>query len=103
MTAERSGSGMGLKPEETELQGYWLDLGSSVVPDANWERIDKLTSDYLEPVATSTDGACKLYRDPADGRFWELSRVAPQMKDGGPPLLSAISPPEALRKYGMDT
>ena len=93
---------MRLKPEETELQGFWLDLGSSVTPDSNWERIDELTKDYLELVATSPDGACRLYRDPADGRFWELSRVAPQMKDGGPPLLSAIEAPEAAHKYRLD-
>lgn len=93
---------MQLKPEETELQGYWLDLGSSVVPDSNWERIDKLTHDFLELVATSADGACRLYRDLEDGRFWELTRVAPQMKDGGPPLLSVISPSDAARKYRMD-
>jgi hypothetical protein len=93
---------MRLRPEETELQGYWLDLGSAVVPDANWERIDMLTNDYLEPVATSADGTCKLYRDPADGRFWELSRVAPEMKDGGPPLLSAIEATEAARKFRLD-
>jgi hypothetical protein len=93
---------MHLKPEETELQGYWLDLGSSVVPDANWERIDRLTNDYLEPVAVSADGTCRLYRDPTDGRFWELSRIAPQMKDGGPPLLSTIGLPEAAHKYRLD-
>jgi len=93
---------MRLKPEETELRGYWLDLGSSVVPDSNWERIDALTNGYLEPVVTGADGTCKLYRDPADGRFWELSRVAPQMKDGGPPLLSAIGAPEAALKYQLD-
>jgi Immunity protein 27 len=93
---------MRLKPEETELQGFWLDLGSSVVPDSNWERIDKLTNNYLELVATGKDGAIRLYRDPADGRFWELSRVAPQMKDGGPPLLSTIGAPEAAHKYRLD-
>ena len=77
---------MNLKPEETVLQGYWLDLGSSVAPDARWERITRLTEEYLELLATGEDGREKLYRDPADGRLWELAPVAPEMP-ASPPLL----------------
>jgi Immunity protein 27 len=94
---------MRLKPEETELQGYWLDLGSAVTPDSNWKRIDSLTNDYLELVATCGDSTCRLYRDPEDGRFWELSHVAPQMKDGGPPCLTVIGAREAKEKYPQST
>jgi hypothetical protein len=91
---------MQLKPEETELRGFWIDLGSSMTPDAWWERITILTREFLELVATSSDETARLYRDPADGRFWELTGVAPQMKDGGPPLLTCIGTERARERYG---
>ena len=28
-----------LKPEEIEVRGYWIDIGSAVAPDSGWERI----------------------------------------------------------------
>jgi len=89
---------MRLKPDETMLQGYWLDLGSSVAPDARWERIIRLTEEYLELLATGGDGRDKLYRDPADGRLWELTPVAPEMP-ASPPLLQVIAPERATIKY----
>jgi hypothetical protein len=90
---------MRLKHEETELRGFWIDLGSSMVPDASWDRIDYLTKESLELVETLADGAASLYRDPADGRLWELTKVAPQMKDGGPPRLTVIEAGEAAKKF----
>jgi Immunity protein 27 len=88
-----------LKPEQTVLQGFWLDLGSSVVPDARWDRITRLTGEFLQLLATG-DGGELLYRDPADGRLWELTAVAPEMS-ASPPLLQVISPEEATSKYGV--
>jgi hypothetical protein len=90
---------MHLKPEETALQGFWLDLGSSVTPDARWERISRLTEEYLELLATVEDGREKLYRDPADGRLWELTPVAPEMPSS-PPLLMVIAQEKAREKFG---
>jgi hypothetical protein len=89
-----------LRPEETELQGYWLDLGSSVTADAQWERIRLLTSDYLELLATGSDGRSQLYRDPADGRLWELVPVESRLPDG-PPMLRVIDPSRAMETYGV--
>jgi hypothetical protein len=90
----------GLKPEETELQGYWLDTGSAVTPDANWDRIQRLTDGYLELLAVVSDGREQLYRDPADGRLWELVPVAPHIP-AGPPLLRVIPPTAAAEKYAV--
>jgi len=90
---------MHLRPEETVLQGYWLDLGSSVAHDARWERITRLTEECLELLVTGEDGREKLYRDPADGRLWELVPVAPEMS-ASPPLLQVIEPGRAQKKYG---
>lgn len=89
-----------IEPEETELRGFWLDLGSSVTPDAVWERIRLLTSEYLELLATSADGREKLYRDPGDGRFWELVPVDLNLP-AGPPLLQAIPLSQARDKYSF--
>ena len=87
-----------LKPEETEVQGYWIDIGSAVTPDSGWERIVRLTGDSLQLLATGNDGRELLYRDPADGRLWELVPVAPQIP-AGPSRLRVISPALAEKKY----
>ena len=89
-----------IKPEETELQGFWIDLGSKVTPDSHWERILQLSSEYMEMLATGGDGAEKLYRDPADGRLWELVPVDPRIP-AGPPLLQVISQSRAKEKYSV--
>ncbi len=90
-----------IKPEETQLQGYWIDVGSAVTPDANWERIRRLTSDYLELLAKTGDGREQLYRDPGDRRLWELVPVDERLP-AGPPLLRVILPHEAKAKYDID-
>jgi hypothetical protein len=70
-------------PEETEIRGFWIDLGSGMTPDSNWERVTALVDSYFEPLGN--DGSS--FRDPADGRIWELVRPMPNLKNGGPPLL----------------
>ena len=37
------------------------------------KRIQQLVRDYLKKVATDRTGWEVLYRDPGDGRYWELS------------------------------
>jgi hypothetical protein len=85
-----------LSNEETMIRGYWLDLGSRMVPDSGWERINQLT-EQMELLTTSADGATKLYRDPVDGRFWERTPVSPTLPQG-PPVLSVIT--EVLARAG---
>lgn len=91
-----------IMPEETYLQGYWLDTGSSMTPDSNWERINDLTANCLELLASSKDGREQLYRDNTDGRLWELTPVEP-MLPAGPPILRVISNIAAEEKYGLKT
>lgn len=90
----------GIKPEEIELQGYWLDTGSSLAPDSNWERIRHLTGGQLVHLATAGNGREKLYRDPTDNRLWELVPVDPNLA-AGPPLLRVIEPARAEEKYSV--
>lgn len=89
-----------IRPEETILQGYWLDTGSSVTADANWERIRRLTQEHLELMAIAGNGRERLYRDPGDNRLWELTPVDPNLP-AGPPLLQVIDRPSAARKYAL--
>lgn len=87
-----------LKPEETQLIGMWLDLGSKVVGDAVNDRIIWLVENRLTQLGNSTDGISTLYRDPRDGRTWELSFPFP----GGPAALGVISGEDARARYGVE-
>ena len=66
-------------------------------------RINWLASEVLENVGVGKEsgGWEKLYRDPADGRYWLLTYPHGEMQGGGPPLLSNLSltEPEVKEKY----
>ena len=87
-----------LKPEETQLIGMWLDLGSKVVGDAVNDRILWLVENRLTLLCKGTDGLSTLYRDPRDGRAWELSFPF----SGGPAALWIISGEDARVRYGVE-
>jgi hypothetical protein len=91
-----------LRPDEAELIGQWLDIGSRIVADGVAARIRFLTEERLQKLAVSRDKRSTLYRDPADGRLWELSYPYPEFNAGGPPRLCVIAPPAAMLKYGLD-
>ena len=61
------------------------------------ERIYNLTQNYLEKVFDA--GWEILFRDPVDGRLWELTFPKGDMHGGGPRRLSYISNEEANKKY----
>jgi hypothetical protein len=90
-----------LKPDESHLVGYWLDLGSGVEKDSVWERIEWLISSRLERISRNSSGTECLYRDPADGRYWEYTLRASRMRGGGPPSLKIISREQAEKKYDL--
>ncbi|HEX8129177.1 MAG TPA: Imm27 family immunity protein [Pyrinomonadaceae bacterium] len=89
---------MKLRPHETDLLGRWIVVDGKVVGDANTERIEKLTKEYLEKVAGG--GWDTLYRDPKDGRYWELIYPESHMHGGGPPRLTYLSHEQVRGKYG---
>jgi hypothetical protein len=43
-----------------------------------------------------------LYRDPRDGRFWELTYPHGDVQGGGPPRLHLLSVEELRGKYSFD-
>ena len=89
-------------PEETDLDGRWEVVGDRVRANAISKRIWKLTSDYLQEIATDWSGWETLYRDPQDGRYWVLTYPQGEYHGGGPPRLTHISEDVARAKYGED-
>ena len=88
-----------LKALEVEIVGAWLSDGNRAIADENELRIDWLTKDVLEEIATDQSGWEKLYCDPQDGRLWERTFPNSSMHGGGPKKLWNISEEEARQKY----
>jgi hypothetical protein len=89
-----------ISADETEIRGCWLESAGTVVKDANTERIEKLTSDYLRELKRDDSGWNVLYIDPKDSRYWELSYPDSGLSAGGPPLLKHLSREDVRNKYG---
>ncbi len=89
-----------LRPDEVDLVGQWLDVGSRLVSDGVTARIERLIRSRLERVAADETGWATLYRDPRDGRFWERTFPRSEMHGGGPPRLTVISRQAAAEKSG---
>jgi hypothetical protein len=88
-----------LQPDETELVGQWLNTGGRIQGDSGCRRIEWLVSERLRRLGADASGWDVLYRDPRDGRLWELTFPMSEMHGGGPPRLSLISPDAAASKY----
>jgi hypothetical protein len=89
-----------LAPEEVDLRGEWLvQKDRSVVADATEKRIEWLTTQKLERIANDWSGWETLFRDPQDGRLWELTYPHSEMHGGGPRRLHVLSRNEAAAKY----
>jgi hypothetical protein len=88
-----------LNSSEVEIVGAWLFDGQRASADENELRIDWLTKNFLEEIATDWSGWETLYRDPSDGRFWECTFPHGATQGGGPKKLWNISEEVARRKY----
>jgi hypothetical protein len=60
-----------------------------------------LIEKHLEYIATSTDGWRKLYMDPNDSRYWELTHPYSEQHSGGPRALTCITTKEAHNKFNF--
>jgi hypothetical protein len=88
-----------LEPDETDIVGQWLNTGGRIDGDSGCRRIEWLVSERLKRLGADASGWDVLYRDPRDGRLWELTYPNSAMHGGGPPRLTVISPDAAARKY----
>lgn len=90
-----------LGPDETDLIGQWVKEGNRVIGDPVEARIDRLIAHHLQKLAVSPEfgGWEILYRDPDDGRYWELTYPHGEMHGGGPKRLTNIPAMAAIAKY----
>ena len=89
-----------LGPEEVDLRGDWLvQKDRAVIADETEQRIEWLTTQKLQRIANDQSGWETLYRDPRDGRLWELTYPRSGMHGGGQRRLHVVSRDEAEAKY----
>jgi len=91
-----------LRADEQRLDGLWELRDGHVVGDAACERIETLITKHLERITTDASGWDTLYRDPQDGRYWELVYLHSEMHGGGPPSLIQVQKSVIKEKYGLD-
>ena len=93
---------MSLAHDEIELVGGWIKKDGRMIADDVCRRIETLIGSELLRVANSRSGWEMLYRDPQDGRFWELYYPLGEMHGGGPPALRVLDRNEVHQKYGLE-
>jgi hypothetical protein len=89
-----------LRPDERLLDGAWTD-GPGSVHDRVDRRIFWLVSRRLTLVGVAEGGWRQLYRDPGDGRLWELSFPQGSLHGGGPRRLECVAALVAAEWYGV--
>lgn len=92
-----------LHPQETVLIGEWIEGDGQVRADAICARIERLTNGILNIVQDHplAGGWRRLFRDRADGRYWELFYPHSDLHGGGPPALRLIGADEIAAEYGF--
>lgn len=100
MTVARTLENTALSAPETDLIGSWLPRKHKLLPDPLCQRIQRLVECHLVELAVVQSGSETLYRDPNDGRLWELSWPQFSLPGGGPPRLTHVTADAARLKYG---
>jgi hypothetical protein len=88
-----------LTAHEVALQGS-LSHGITGAPDVVESRIRWLVANRLAPLGSAAGGWDWLFRDPRDGRLWELTFPLGSLHGPGPRRLAVIDPRRAEEKYG---
>ena len=89
-----------LASNEISLLGTWQEKRDRIVANPTCKRIEWLIVNHLVQISSDSSGWDDLYRDPDDGRLWELTWPQSEMHGGGPPRLTCIPVDAARAKYG---
>ncbi len=88
-------------PADPKEKLYWLSRNKVDADREVLARIHWLTGEVLALIGVEkTGGWEKLYRDPADGRYWLLTYPFGELQAGGPPSLICRKLGEAEIKAG---
>lgn len=85
--------------KEVAIIGSWVLDGDKMSADTNCQRILTLTTTHLHKIGNDKSGWNTLYKDPDDGRHWELIYPQSDQHGGGAPSLVFISEIEVKKKY----
>ena len=88
-----------IESNETEILGHSIIVQGKIIDNDTTQRIFELVSRYLIKLNHDQSGWDTLYRDPKDGRLWELFYPLSEIQGGGPPSLIVISLDKAIIKY----
>ena len=91
-----------LAPDEQELAGSWAEPGTGSVHDEVDRRILWLVSRRLTLLGVAEGGWRQLYRDPRDGRLWELTFPHGSLHGGGPRRLVHVEGTVARARYEIE-
>ena len=80
-----------IKPHENEIIGSHFLFKGKLVADDYCERVNQLISEHLEFVSKDESGWINLYRDPDDGRYWEIVYLQSELHGGGPASLRVVT------------
>lgn len=92
---------MELRKAEVRLSGRWIFENGEVIEDSVTRRINFLKENLLVKITTDESGWITLYKDPKDGRYWELTYLDGHFHGGGPPSLINITEKEAKEKFSL--
>ncbi len=92
----------GASVQSADFSRPGLESEAGRLKDAVCRRIRILVEEHLQLIGGADGGWSRLYLDPADERYWELTYPQSEMHGGGPPQLVHISADAAKIKYGVD-
>ena len=89
-----------LQDDETLLVGSWAKEIGGRTDDVD-ARIFALVTGQLVAAGIAESGWDQLFRDPRDGRYWELTFPHGSLYGGGPRQLAVVASSIAAAKYGV--
>ena len=87
-------------PDEVRLTSRRYPMDGCMALDDTGKRMERLMQHYLVRLGAGPKDRGVLFRDPKDGRFWELLSPAAEPHGFTLPELVCLAPVQAREKYG---